>query len=186
MQKTKIWGNTALPKSNIQCRIFFKIQKTEPFFRLIFSRSENVFFNFDGTVFCGNRCDKGILNFRPLMYKSTDIPLRGVLSKRLGICSISFPKTDGKLPKKAHNHDLAILNRKVKISLWHLVLPWMLYSQRCIWPITAVNEIVMRLAPQVGRQGWVSEGHASESDKKNKGRKNREKGKARNENKQGP
>ena len=92
------------------------MQKTEPFFRLIFSRSENVFFsNLEGTVFCGNIYDKGILNFRPLMQKSTDIPLRGVLSKRLGICSISFPKSDGKWPNKAHNHDLAILNCKVQI-----------------------------------------------------------------------
>ena len=31
------------------------MQKTEPFFRLFFSRSENVFFsNFEGTVFCGD------------------------------------------------------------------------------------------------------------------------------------
>ena len=44
MPKIKIGENTALPKSIIQCRIFFKYAKTAPFFRLIFSRSENVFF----------------------------------------------------------------------------------------------------------------------------------------------
>ena len=44
MPKIKIGENTALPKLIIKCRIFFKLQKTEPFSRLIFSRSENVFF----------------------------------------------------------------------------------------------------------------------------------------------
>ena len=47
------------------------------------------------------------------MCKLTDIPLSDALSKRLGICDISFPKSNGKWPKKAHNHDLAILNCKV-------------------------------------------------------------------------
>ena len=116
MPKTKIGENTALPKLIISCRIFFKLRKTEPFSRLIFSRSENVFFsNFEGTVFCGKKYDKGILNFRPLMCKSTEVLLRGVLSIHLVICSFSFPKSDGKWPKKTHNHDLAKLNCKVKI-----------------------------------------------------------------------
>ena len=44
MPKIKIGENTALQKSNIQCRIFFKFAKTAPFSRLTFSRSENVFF----------------------------------------------------------------------------------------------------------------------------------------------
>ena len=38
------------------------------------------FFNFEGLVFYENKYDKGILNFPPLMCKSADIPLRGVLS----------------------------------------------------------------------------------------------------------
>ena len=58
-----------------------KYKKTEPFLRLMFSRSENDFFsNFEGTVCFGNRYDKGILNIRPLLCKSIDILLRSVLS----------------------------------------------------------------------------------------------------------
>ena len=58
-----------------------KYRKTESFFILIFSCSENDFFsNFERTVCFGNRYDKGILNIRPLLCKSIDILLRSVLS----------------------------------------------------------------------------------------------------------
>ena len=65
----------------------------ERWVRSIFSCSENVhlfFSNFEGPVFHGNKSDKGILNFRLLMCKATDMPLRGVLNKRLGICTVAF------------------------------------------------------------------------------------------------
>ncbi len=66
------------------------------------------FFNFEGPVFSGNEYDY-------TMCKATDIPLRSFLSKCMGICSISFPKSEGKWSRNANNHNLAILNCRVKI-----------------------------------------------------------------------
>ena len=48
---------------------------------------------------------------------------------------------------------------------------------------TAVNKIILQLAPLVGREGCVLEEPALEGGKRKKGRKQREKGNARKKNK---
>ena len=73
------------------------------------------FSNFEGYVFGGKKYDEGILNLRSFMDKSTKVLLRCILSIYSGIYSLSFPKSDGKCPKKTQNRDLAKLNCKGKI-----------------------------------------------------------------------
>ena len=60
---------------------FLQNTKNRAIFEINFFPLRKCFFaNFEGIVFCGNKYDKGILDFRPLLSKSIDILLRSVLS----------------------------------------------------------------------------------------------------------